>query len=97
MIGPRSRGSAAPQRIGQRAAPGSGCEVSRICDERLELVMRTRRPSTEKAPRGGREEPVECLTGPRVAQPIRRVKLKPEAPFRPMGRQDRPVGTTLLR
>src|SRR3954468_14103787 len=40
MTGPRSRAVAAPQTIGKRAlAPGSGCDVRRICSVRLEPVI----------------------------------------------------------
>ena len=41
ITGPRSRGSAAPQRIGKRVAavPGSGWDVSRICVVRFGVFM----------------------------------------------------------
>src|SRR4051794_36071997 len=40
MTGPRSRAVAAPQTMGKRAfAPGSGCDVRRICSVRLERFI----------------------------------------------------------
>src|SRR3954467_7399369 len=40
MTGPRSRAVAAPQTMGKRAfAPGSGCDVRRICSVRFEPVI----------------------------------------------------------
>jgi hypothetical protein len=52
ITGPRSFGSAAPQRIGRRATPplGSGCEVSRIWVERFAVLMqKNSTPEIDKA------------------------------------------------
>src|SRR5215203_1339724 len=56
ITGPRSRGVAAPQRIGKRAAavPGSGCEVSRMWVWRFDVVIGHSQCGTEKAPRSRR-------------------------------------------
>jgi hypothetical protein len=39
MIGPRSRAVAAPQLMGNRFAPGAGCDVSRMWSVRLDRVI----------------------------------------------------------
>src|SRR4051812_42736989 len=79
ITGPRSAGEAAPQRIGNRAAPvpGSGCEVNRIWVLRLSVLMAAFQTSkTPRAPRGRRRRGPSCTV--MVTPAFRNVNAGPE-------------------
>src|SRR5262245_39574589 len=75
MMGPRSRGLAAPQLIGKRGlAPGAGCEVRRMWSARFTPVIRD--PRKTKAP------PVQTGTRARWLC-LRPPTPRPKEPSRP--------------